>query len=141
MSTTPANSNPLAARSQQDYRTIEPASYPIKADADTIDDILSCFLIYILPATFFSAIIVLGTMLISYTIVMGIPLPRLFALIIVIVFAGLITVTFFLLMVFHFRRRCQRRIRRFQKVRFTLSEVCSFSSLSHSHLPTPPSDH
>lgn len=137
--TTPANANnPLAARSQQGYRTIEPASSSIKAEADVIDDILSCFLIYILPASIFSGIIVLGTMLISYTIVMRIPLPRLFALIIVIVFAGLITITFFFLVVFHFRRRrCQRRVR-IQRVRFTLSEVCS-SFLSHSHFPPTPS--
>lgn len=106
----------LAARSQ-DYR-IEPSS-PIEADA--IDDILGCCLIWILPALFLAGTIVLGTMLISNTLVMRIPLPRLFALIIVIVFAGLITITFFLLMAFHFRR-CQRRST-LQRVRFTLSEV------------------
>lgn len=111
---TPAK--PVAARSQG-YR-IEP-NPPIEADA--IDDMLGCFLIWILPASFLAGIIVLGTLLISHTIVMRIPLPRLFALIIVIVFAVLITITFLLLMAFHFRR-CQRRIP-FKRVRFTLSEV------------------
>lgn len=111
---TPAK--PLAARSQG-YR-IEPGS-PI--EADVIDDIICCCLIWILPALFLAGIIVLGTMLISHTLVMRIPLPRLFALIIVIVFAGLITITFFLLMAFHFRR-CQRHIP-LQRVRFALSEV------------------
>lgn len=107
---------PLAARSQ-DYK-IEPIS-PIEPDAT--DDILRCCLIWILPAFFFAGIIVLGTMLISHTLVMRIPLPRRFALIIVICFAGLITITFFLLIAFHFRR-CQRSIP-LQRVRFTLSEV------------------
>lgn len=106
----------LAARSQG-YR-LEPSS-PIEADA--IDDILGCCLIWILPALFLAGIIVLGTMLISHTLVMRIPLPPLFALIIVIVFAGLITITFFLLVAFHFRR-CQRRST-LQRVRFMLSEV------------------
>lgn len=138
----PANANNRhVARSQQGYRTIEPASSPVAkaAEADdviSIDDILSSFLIYILPASFFSGIIVLGTMLISYTIVMRTPLPRLFALIIVIVFAGLIMITFFFLMVFHFRRRRSQRRLSFQRVRFTLSEVCSSPN---SHFPpTPP---
>lgn len=120
-----------AARSQGGYKIIEPCSPPpIKADA--IDEILSCFLIWILPAFFLSGIIVLGTMLISHTIVMRIPLPRLFTLIIVILFAVLITITFFLLMAFHFRRS-QRRIRS-KRVRFTLSEVC-FLSLPLFPLP------
>lgn len=119
-STQPSNAvtpaKPLAARSQG-YRV--ESSPPIEADA--IDDILGCCLIWILPALFLAGIIVLGTVLISNTIVMRIPLPRLFALIIVIVFALLITITFFLLMAFHFRRS-QRRIP-FKRVRFTLSEV------------------
>lgn len=134
--TTPANNanlNPLAARSQQGNIS------PIKADADAediIDDILSCFLIYILPASFLSGIIVLGMMLISSTIVMRIPLPRLFALIIIIVFAVLITITFFFLDGVSFSS-------------LQMSTSCSFStstlhpvrgmffSHSHSHSPYP----
>lgn len=135
---TPANPPPIAATARSQggvYRIIEACSSPpppIKAD-DAIDEILSCFLIWILPTFFLFGIIVLGTMLISYTIVMRISLPRLFTLIIVILFAALITITFFLLMAYHFRRS-QRRIP-FQRVRFTLSEVMFFP-LS----PTPSSN-
>lgn len=114
---------PLAAR-PQGYRTA-PNSL---IEPDAIDDILGCCLIWILPAVFFTGIIVLGTMLISHTLVMRVPLPRQFTLILVIIFAILITITLVFLMVFHIRRR-QRRMS-LHRVRFTLSEV-----LSHS--PTP----
>lgn len=107
---------PPAAQSQG--YSIKPSS-PINPDA--IDDVLGLCLIWVLPAFFFAGIIVLGTMLISHTLVMRIPLPRKFALIIVIIFAGLITITFFLLVTFHIRR-CRRRTPS-QRVRFGLSEV------------------
>lgn len=107
---------PPAPRSQG-YITLP--SYPI--NPDVIEDVLGLCLIWALPAFFFAGIIVLGTMLISHTLVMRIPLPRRFTLVIVIVFAGLLTITFFLLVAFHIRR-CQLRIT-LQQVRFELSEV------------------
>lgn len=101
----------------QGYRTV-PGS-PIEPDA--IDNILGLCLIWVLPAFSFAGILVLGTMLISHTLVMRIPLPRQFALIIVIFFASLIMITFFLLATFHMRR-CQRRIP-LRRAHLALTEV------------------
>lgn len=84
---------------------------------DPIDDVIDLCLIWVLPTLFLCGIVVLGTMLTTYTLVMRRPLPRLFTFIIVITFAVLITITFFLLVTFH-NRRCQR-------ARSTLSEVRS----------------
>lgn len=111
-----ASAMPPTPRSQG-YRIVP--SSPVKPDA--IDNILGLCLTYVLPAFFFAGILVLGTMLISHTLVMRIPLPRQFTLIIVIVFACLITINFFLLAIFHVRR-CRCRIP-LQRVRYALSEV------------------
>lgn len=82
---------------------------------DTIDEILSTCLNWVLPVIFFCVIIVLVTMLTTYTLVMGRPLPRAFTFVIVISFSLLITITFFTLVAFH--------IYRYQRVRSMLSEV------------------
>lgn len=89
--------------------------YTFAAHPDTIDDILSTCLNWVLPMLFFFVIIVLVTMLTSYTLVMRRPLPRVFTFVIVITFSVLITITFFILVAFHMYR-CQR-------VRSMLSEV------------------
>lgn len=83
--------------------------------SDTIDDILGMCLNWILPVIFFCVIIILVTMLTTYTLVMRQPLPRVFTFVIVITFSALITITFFILVIFHIHR-CQR-------VRSILSEV------------------
>lgn len=85
---------------------------------DTTDDIIGLCLNWVLPLLFFCGIIVLSTMLITYTLVMRQALPRLFAFIIVITFAVLITITFFLLVIFHVRR-CQRKSSTFSEVKFS----------------------
>lgn len=82
---------------------------------DTIDEILSTCLNWVLPVLFFCVIIVLVTMLTTYTLVMGRPLPRAFTFVIVITFSLLITITFFTLVAFH--------IYRYQRVRSMLSQV------------------
>lgn len=84
---------------------------------DTTDDIIGLCLNWVLPLLFFCGIIVLSTMLITYTLVMRQVLPRLFTFIIVITFAVLITITFFLLVIFHVRR-CQRKSSTFSEVKF-----------------------
>lgn len=81
----------------------------------TIDDILSTCLNWVLPVLFFCVIIVLVTMLTTYTLVMRRPLPRTFTFVIVITFSVLITITFFMFVAFH--------IYRSQRVRSMLSEV------------------
>lgn len=111
-----ASAMPPTPRSQG-YRIVP--SSPVKPDA--IDDILGVCLSCVLPAFFFAGILVLGTMLVSHTLVMRIPLPHQFTLIIVIIFACLITITFVLLAIFCVRRR-QSRIP-LQQVRCALSEV------------------
>lgn len=85
------------------------------AAPDTIDEILSTCLNWVLPVLFFCVIIVLVTMLTTYTLVMGRPLPRAFTFVIVITFSLLITITFFTLVAFH--------IYRYQRVRSMLSQV------------------
>lgn len=82
---------------------------------DTIDEILSTALNWVLPVLFFCVIIVLVTMLTTYTLVMRRPLPRAFTFVIVITLSLLITITFFTLVAFH--------IYRSQRVRSMLSEV------------------
>lgn len=93
---------------------------------DTIDDILSTCLNWVLPALFFCVIIVLVTMLTTYTLVMRRPFPRAFTFVIVITFSVLITITFFIFVAFH--------IYRSQRVRSMLSEV-RLSSLCPSYPP------
>lgn len=85
---------------------------------DTTDDIIGLCLTWFLPLLFFCGIIVLSTMLTTYTLVMRQPLPRLFTFIIVITFVVLITITFFLLVIFHVRR-CQRESSTFFEVKFS----------------------
>lgn len=102
--------------------------YTFAAHPDTIDDILSTCLNWVLPVLFFFVIIVLVTMLTSYTLVMRRPLPRVFTFVIVITFSVQVTITFFILVAFHMYR-CQR-------VRSMLSEVRIILPLSG--LQTPP---
>lgn len=96
---------------------------------DTIDEILSTCLNWVLPVLFFCVIIILVTMLSTYTLVMGRPLPRAFTFVIVITFSFLITITFFILVAFHIYR-CQR-------VRSMLSEV-RLAPPSPASPPSPP---